>query len=230
MREKLTRDYAVRLAPFVERGLIREVPTEWQLLCGQVEMAPYVVLPDAGDDDRYGGARFGHPLARTPIVLSQIGWEHFRVGHGLHSTPRTLFLHLAYVFHEGMPTFDLQLVQTVPDGLERFRALLTDIDEGRTEEGRHHQRLSGWVIPNASEYRRWFLEPGGFIDRAAAFDYPADVAEFLRPEFTSLTSFCNYCLDAFKPAPRPWFPTGTAHNAAMLGRLFRRRFNEREIR
>jgi len=214
----VSKDLALRLGPFLERGLVKGVPTSWQLLLGQLEMAPYVVLPDAGDAARYRGARFGSPLLRTPLIVSQIGWEHFRVGHGLHSTPETLELHLAYVFHEGMPVFDLQLVQTHADGLGRLRRLFEAIDEGSTPVGAHHRRLIDLVIPDASAYRRQFLEPGGWIDRAAAFDYPPPdtAAAFLRTEFTQLTTFIDYCCDAFSPSPRGQSPLTVAREIAAL--------------
>lgn len=201
------RDLNRRLRPFHDAGLLDGLPTDWQLLCGQLEMAPYVVLPDAGDRRRYEGARCGHPLLRTPIVLSQIGWEHLRVGHGLHSTLRTLILHLAYVFHEGMPAFDLQLVQTHEGGLDALRRFLEALEQAPQDD--HHRRLIELVIPNASAYRQAFLEEGGWIARAARFDYPTaqEAAAFLRPEFTQLTTFLAYCRDTFPQDTRgehPW--------------------------
>ncbi|MFO0750725.1 MAG: hypothetical protein U1F43_34405 [Myxococcota bacterium] len=196
-------DLSKRLAVFFERGMLSVMPTTWQLLLGQIEMAPYVVMPDAGDVKRYEGALYGHPLIRTPIVISQIGLEHFRVGHGLHSSMEALERHIAYVYHEGMPVFDLQLVHTHPGGLERLRAFLQGIEDGATPEHVKHRRLASFIIPNAARYRRWFLEPGGWIDRAAAFDYPPPdtSAPFLRPEFTSLAAFVDYCARAFPAAP-----------------------------
>jgi hypothetical protein len=222
----VTRDLRVRLAPFLERGLIQGIPTNWQLLLGQLEMAPYVVMPDAGDRARYAGAPLGHPLLRTPLVVSQIGWEHFRVGHGLHSTIETLELHLAYVFHEGMPVFDLQLVQTHPDGLDRLRERLLRIDQADDPISVHDRRLSALVIPDAPGYRRKFLEPGGWIDRAAAWDYPRveDAAAFLRQEFTTLATFVDYCLTAFPASPRDESLPQVANRVVALGT---RRFRER---
>jgi len=202
------KDLQSRLQVFVEAGLLERVPTDWQLFLGQLEMAPYVVMPDAGDAARYAGAPLGHPLLRTPVVFSQIGWEHLRVGHGLHSSLKAIVLHIAYVFHEGMPSFDLQLVQTHPDGLETLRAFLNAIDEGATAEFRHHRRLIDLVLPNAAGYRRDFTAPGGYIDRALAFDYPTaeEVAPFLRPEFTDLSRFVAYCERTFPASPRQWSP------------------------
>lgn len=218
-RPRASRDLETRLRPFLERGLIGGLPTSWQLLLGQLEMAPYVVMPDAGDRRRYAGARLGHPLLRTPLILSQIGWEHLRVGHGLHSTLETLLLHLAYVSHEGMPVFDLQLVQTHPDGLLRLRELLTRIESADDPLSAHHRRLIALINPDPSGYRRNFLEPDGWIDRAARFDYPPleTTATFLRPEFTTLTSFLDYCRVTFAPSPRGQSPVRIAAQMLELG-------------
>ncbi len=213
----VSKDLALRLGCFLERGLVKGVPTTWQMLLGQLEMAPYVLLPDAGDKARYEGAPLANPLFRTPLIVSQIGWEHFRIGHGLHSSPETLELHLAYVFHEGMPTFDLQLVQTHVRGLQRLREMFEAIEHATTPAGAHHRRLIDLVIPNAAAYRQKFLEPGGWIDQAAAFDYPGAPAAFLRPEFTQLTTFVDYCLDAFPPSPAGQSPIAVAKEMARLG-------------
>lgn len=207
-----------RLAIFRDAGLVHTIPTEWQLFLGQLEMAPYVVMPDAGDDARYAGAPLGHPLLRTPVVLSQIGLEHLRVGHGLHSSLVALLLHVAYVFHEGMPSYDLQLVQTHPGGLDALRRFLSDLDCAETAENRHHRRLIDLVVPNARSYREAFVAEGGFIDRAEAFDYPtaAEVAPFLRPEFTDLCRFVNYCATTFPTEPALGRPIGTLRTLADL--------------
>ncbi|MCA9518934.1 MAG: hypothetical protein KC635_28555 [Myxococcales bacterium] len=222
-------DLAFRLAPFTERGLIPTLPTDWQLVCGQVEMAPYVVMPDKGDRGRYAGALLGHPLLRQPVVLSQVGLDHFRVGHGLQAGARAQFDHLAFVFHEGMPVYDLQVCQTHPRGLERLREHLEAIDAGATPRDRARRRLADLVIPDAAGYRRRFLEPGGYIDRAAAFDYDGPAADFLRPEFTSLVSFMRYCADAFEAAPAR---KGSAwwRRAGRLANLGSRRFREWKVR
>jgi hypothetical protein len=118
-----------------------------------------------------------------------------------------------------MPIFDLQLVQTHPGGLDRLRATLTAIDTGSNPLGAHHNRLSSLVIPDAAAYRRLFLEPGGWIDRAAAFDYPAPdtAAAFLRSEFTQLVTFIDYCRTAFPPTPRGQSPWAVARTLADLG-------------
>ena len=72
-KTKVSKDLSLRLGVFLERGLVKGVPTTWQLLLGQLEMAPYVVLPDAGDKARYNGARLASPLLRTPLIVSHSG-------------------------------------------------------------------------------------------------------------------------------------------------------------
>lgn len=222
----LTRNLNDRLKPFLERGLIDTVPTEWQLLQGSLEMAPYVVTPDAGDDARYDGAPLGHPLLRTPIVLSQIGLDHLQIGHGLFvQAAESYFKHLMFVYHEGMPTYDLQLVQTVPDGLARLRAYVEAIELGTTPAARRQRKLIDLIIPRASRYRQQFLARGGWIDRAAAFDYPStdELPPYLRPEFTTLVGFLAYCSTAY-PATRRDLPVGQVptHLARLVTRRFRR--------
>jgi hypothetical protein len=204
MVEELSRDPAVRLKVFVDAGLIARVPTVWQLIQGQLEMAPYVVLPDSGDQARYDGAKLGHPLLRTPIVFEEVGLDHLRVGHGMHAKPESLYRHLNFVFHEGMPVFDLQLVQTVPNGLAEFRRYTDEIERSATPLRRgQHQRID-WILPQASAYRRKFLEKDGWIDRAERLEYPTleEVPSFLRPEFTTLVGFANYCARTFPESIR----------------------------
>lgn len=223
---RVSRDANVRLQVFVRRGLIPTLPTTWQLWQGQLEMAPYVLAPDAGDNARYAGAALGHPLLRTPVVFSQVGVDHLRVGHGLHARPASLYRHLNFVFHEGMPAFDLQLIQTIPGGLAALRGYTSEIDRGSTSRRRRQRWWIDRVLPNASAYRDQFLRPGGWIDRAEAFDYPteSDVAGFLRPEFTDLVRFANYCASAFPRSPRDQTLTGLPQH---LYGLASRRFTQR---
>jgi len=227
MNYALTQPLEARLEPFLRRGLIDAVPTRWQLLQGELEMAPYVVMPDRGDSARYRGAPLGHPLLRQPIVTSQVGLDHFRIGHGLAVPREAQALHLCFVYHEGMPVYDLQLCQTHPAGLAHLRDVMTGIEAGATRRHRRWRRLIDLIIPDASGYRRRFLEPGGFIERAEAFDYPGPevVAPFLRSEFTSLVAFLRYCHESLEPEPR-----GPLRTAVQLGALVSRRFREWRIR
>ena len=220
------RDLHKRLGVFLERGLIERVPTRWQLLQGQLEMAPYVIVPDPTDGPRYQGTLFGHPLLRTPLVFSQVGWEHVRIGHGLDNRPHALYMHLNFVFHEGMPTYDLQLVHTVPDGLATLRRITQEIEDGASAQRRVQRTIASLIIPDASSYRRRLLQPGGWIERAERFEYPTDgeLEAYQRPEFTSVVGFMNYCASAYPASPTD-APLHTW--PARLIALARRRFADR---
>ena len=79
-----------RLVPFLDAGLLTYVPNRWQRIQGAFEMAPYVVIPDDDDSERYDGTLMGNPILRTPIVLAYIGLDHFRIGDGLGAVPRSI--------------------------------------------------------------------------------------------------------------------------------------------
>ena len=162
-------------------------------------MAPYVYLPDDTDTVRYKGTAFGHPLLRTPIVLWNIGLDHLRVGSGLGAKPESVYRHLNFVYHHGMPAFDLQLAQTIPGGLDSLRQYTEEIEVGATRMRARQRRWIDRIVPNAPKYRREFLKADGWIDQAAALEYPRDsqIPSFQRREFTSLTRFANYCANAF---------------------------------
>ena len=186
-----------RLGQFISAGLLTQVPNRWQRLQGSYEMAPFVVIPDKDDSDRYEGAVMGNPLLRTPIVLAYVGWDHFHVGSGLGASKQSLIRHLCIVHHQVMPDYDLQLLQTHSHGLKELRDYLIEMDGANPSKSTlRHRRWIEKVLPKPEEYRREFIKPGGWIDRAEAMDYTPDdqIPEYLRPEFFSLTRFLEYCL------------------------------------
>jgi hypothetical protein len=213
-----SRSIATRLRIFVDRGLIPVLPTRWQLIQGEAEMAPYVVAPDAGDQRRYAGAPLGHPVLRQTIVFTCLGPEHLRIGSGFHTSFEVLVKHLMFVHHEGMPAYDLQLVHSVPGGLDALRRYAREIEAGATPLRRLQRRLIDLIIPDPSGYRNRFLAPGGWIDRAKRFDYPRgeELPSFLRPEWTSLVAFANYCTSRFDKTAAGMGPLGVARHLARL--------------
>jgi hypothetical protein len=218
MSSTLSRDPETRLRVFLEAGLIQRVPTRWQLLQGQLEMLLYVILPDANDGARYAGAPLGNPLIRQPFLLAEIGIDHLRAGHGLDASLEGLIKHLNFVLHVDYPVYDLQLLQTVPGGLEALRRVTTEIDQPRTMERRRQQWLADSIVPDADRYRRRLVEEGGWIDRAAALDYPpdSDQSAYLRPEFSSLVGFMNYCAVRLPESPRETPPLALPGHLASL--------------
>ena len=185
-----------RMRVYLEDGIVKDLPNRWQVLQGEWEMAPYVVIPDADDSQRYESAPMGNPLLRTPLVLFYIGLDHFRIGTGLGAGTNSLIKHLNIVHHQIMPDWDLQLLQLKSGGLEKLKLYIDELDSKRPKlKHRIHRALIDAVLPDAREYRREFVKPGGWIERAANFDYTTDddIPTYLRQEFFSLTRFLEWC-------------------------------------
>ena len=187
-----------RLQPFAARGLIQRVPTNWQVAQGSLEMARTVVAVKPDDRARYRGALFGHPALRTPILIAYTLGGHMRIGAGIRAREWHLHAHLLAVVHHGQPVFDLQLVQTFPNGLARLRARVDLVDAGRTAWRRWERWWIDRVVPGGHEYRERLR---GYIRRAARFDYDSAVPPGVRPEFATLVSFMSYCAEAY---PASW--------------------------
>ena len=174
-----------RLRPFTDTGLLTSVPNSWQILQGSFEMAPYVVIPDKDDSDRYEPSPISHPLLRTPIVLAYVGLDHFHIGSGLGASPRSIIRHLCIVHHQIMPDYDLQLLQTHEAGLDRLRSYIRALDHPRPRLiTRLQRRMISTVMPNAREYRNELIRPGGWIDQAERMEFtPEEVMpKYLRKE------------------------------------------------
>lgn len=195
---------APRLRPFLDAGLLTRIPTPWQIRQGEIEMTLYVISDDATAEEAYAGAPLGHPLVRQPLVLSQVGLDHFRTGSALDVRLESLVAHMQLTHHRGMPVFDLQAAQTHPAGLERLRAAMEDMRSGASPLGRLRRRLAALIFARPDDYIRRFLGDDGWIARAARLDYPsaAEEGSALPPEHWSLTGFLDYCAVTF-PAERP---------------------------
>jgi hypothetical protein len=215
---------AQRLACFTEAGLIAAIPTRYQILQGTVEMTPYVVSTDATAERHYKGARFGHSLVRQPLIFSKVGFDHLRTGPAMAARHESICKHLHFTYHEGMPVFDLQVVQTHPNGLRRLRERTEELLANETDSARRHNRFVAMILPNAHDYYAQFLGDEGWIARAERLDYPAPDSEgsAFPPEFFSLVAFLNYCARTF-PAQRsdlPWY-LRPGHIARLAGRRYR---------
>jgi len=219
---------AERLNVFTDSGLLRSIPTSWQMVQGTLEMVPYVSSTDATAEPRYDGAPFGHPLVRQPLIISRVGIDHFRTGAALNAKLESLIKHLHLTYHEGMPVFDLQIVQTHEGGLQRLRERTEEMLAGETDRARRHNKFVALILPHADDYYRQFLGDDGWIARAERLDYPAPDVEgsAFPPEFFSMVEFLNYCAETFPARPRdiPWtrLPGHLAHLAGRRRREGRR--------
>ncbi|MFT5683749.1 MAG: hypothetical protein ACI8RZ_004681 [Myxococcota bacterium] len=181
-----------RLHPFLDAGLLTALPTPTQIRQGELEMMLYVISTDVTEEALYAGAPLGHPMLRQPIIASRIGLDHFRIGTGLGAKAISMVRHLQFTIHQDMPVWDLQLLQTHPDGL----ALLTEETEAllsaATPASASNLRLLRLICPAPEDYLRRFLGDDGWIARAQRLDY-APTPDCLPAEFASLTGFLTHC-------------------------------------
>jgi hypothetical protein len=213
-----------RVRVFREAGLLDRVPTLFQLHQGELQMAPYVTSTDATAEEGYRGARLGHPVLRQPLIVSQVGLDHFRLGSALGVKLSSLCAHLQLTFHQGMPVFDLQVIQTHDDGLDVLRSSLVELLAGRTPRARRRRRLASLILANPDAYWSSFLGDQGWIARAARFDYPdaEEQGSAFPPEYYSLVGFLRHCAESFPASAsevplRAW-PT---HVLDLVSRRFR---------
>jgi hypothetical protein len=101
--------------------------------------------------------------------------------------------------------FDLQAVQTHAGGLDRLREAIDDIRAPRGRRARLRRRIADLIFRDPVDYFDRFLGAGGWIDRAARFDYdtPAAAGSTFPPEFFSLVGLLDYSARTFDDrAPR----------------------------
>ena len=188
-----------RLAPFVERGMTRRVPTNWQNTQGSLELILYVIAPKRGDRERYAGTLLGRWWLRwLPLIFYTMG-AYFRAGSGIRAKERSQQKHLLAVHHPEMPVYDLQLVQTYPNGLANLRRRFLEVRHRQTWYRRLERWFVGLIIPNWDAYCERIL---GYIAAAERFDYEPPPPWWARSEHWSLTEFMNYCADSFPASPK----------------------------
>jgi hypothetical protein len=201
------------------------VPSRLQILQGELEMWPYVISTDVTDESRYAGAWLGHPLVRQPFIFSLIGRDHLRVGTGLRSKLGSIITHLHFTHHSGMPVWDLQVVQTHPDGLAQLRQRTVELLDGSSPFARRARRILPHILPEPDSYLEQFIGVQGWIARAERFEYStaADDGSSMPEEFNSVAGFMQYCADTF---PERVEEVGLLRWPGRVARLATRRFRE----
>lgn len=211
-----------RLRPFLEAGLLSVLPTTFQIRQGELAMLPYVLSSDATDESRYRRAPFGHPLLRQPLILLEVGVDHLDPGCSLGARPASIITHLLMTYHQGMPVFDLQLLQTHPDGLDQLERAVVEQLEGTTARARHLRRTIAAILADPSSYHRLFLGDDGYVARARRFEYatPESEGSDFPAEFFGLVPFLEHCARTY---PRRVGDVGLARLPAHLAHLATRR-------
>ena len=195
----MTIDLSIRLRPFLDAGLLQDLPTPWQIRQGELAMAPWVVSTDVTDEGAYRPTLRAHRYLRQPRLLLEIGLDHFALGTGLGSALDSVVKHLHLTWHSGFPVFDLQLIQTHPGGLDVLRGSLKAARGRSTTDGRRLDDHARSLFRDADAYYARFLERGGWIERAAAFDYPtaADEGAVVPEPFFGLVPLLAHCAAAY---------------------------------
>lgn len=183
-----------RLAPFVARGMIPRVPTNWQNTQGSLELVLYVIAPKRGDQERYAGTLLGRWWIRWLPLIAYTVLAYFRVGSGIRAKERSQRKHLLAVHHPEMPVYDLQLIQSFPNGLENLRRRFIEVRDRKTFLRRLERWFVGLIIPDWDVYCERML---GYIAAAERFDYEPPPSWWARSEHWSFVEFMNYCATAF---------------------------------
>lgn len=210
-----------RLRVFTDAGILRAVPTRWQLLQAEIEMTPYVISTDATAEEGYRRDVLAHPLVRQALIFAHVGRDHLRTGSALGARLESICAHLILTFHRGMPVFDLQVIQTHPGGLARLAAAIEETRLGSTPIGLRRRMIAHRLLRDPEMYFAQFAE---WIDRAARFDYPdaAEEGSAFPPEFFGLVPLAEYAATSFPAHGRDlaWvrYPT---HVLGLASRRFR---------
>jgi hypothetical protein len=145
------REIPERLERLRAAGYVERAPNRWQLWFGGLDMVRYVIAPAARDYYEQKGISFGfHTLLRVlddPVSMID--------PTGLLSQRETIIGHVMQVVHLN-PVYDLQLLESFPDGLAELEKQVTEMIDGRhprastiaaiVEDPAYHGRLLDYVI------------------------------------------------------------------------------------
>jgi hypothetical protein len=139
-----------RLERLRELGWIDEIPTRIQRIVGALDMLRFFIVPCAADYYRSKGINFYfHTLLRflddPASIIDPTGFN---------SSRDTIIGHVLQVVHAN-PDYDLQLLESFPDGLQEMEDQIVQILDGShpraasilatVEEPEYHRRLLGYV-------------------------------------------------------------------------------------
>jgi hypothetical protein len=217
---------ARRLELFRRVGRIPQIPTQFQVASGELEMLPYVLSPDATEERRYRYGALGNPIVRQAVILREIGTDHLDPGTGLRARLASVIRHLQFTHHQGMPVWDLQVLQTHAGGLDAFRRETVRLLSGDTPDARRRMTRLRTVLRDPIDYLERFLGDDGWIARADRMDYAAPDGEgsAFPIEFFSLVDFMEHCARKHPAHAKDLSPLRVpAHFVAQITRRARER-------
>ncbi len=172
-----------RLGFFVRHGMLARVPSRWQVSVGWLAMLPITLSESERERARSRRTWMGQIPRRA---LFQVLYEprQLWVDTGLRQRPEQIVRHLLSVYHEdAFLGYDLQLLQSHPDGLARLREEARRVASGRTRWAGYLEAVTSWP-----GYHARLAE---LAEEAEAFRYPDPLD--LDPRFASLVGFASWC-------------------------------------
>jgi 1-acyl-sn-glycerol-3-phosphate acyltransferase len=174
---------AERLGFFVKAGRLEELPTPWQVKVGWLAMLPITLSESERERARSRSTVMGQVPIRVPL---QILYNPRQIAPdtGIRQGPEQIVRHLLSVYHEdAFLGYDLQLLQSHPEGLRRLRDEAAKVVDGRTLWAPYLKQLCGWP-----GYHARLVELGEAAER---FQYPDPLD--VDPRFASLVGFAKFC-------------------------------------
>ncbi len=184
-----------RLGFFVRRGLLRAVPSPWQVRIGWLAMLPITLSESERERARSRSTWLGQIPIRVPLQVLYSPAQAL-ADTGLHQPPERIVKHLLSVYHEdAFLGYDLQLLQSHEHGLALLEARAGAVATGHDVLSRGLRALTAWPGYHA-----------GLVDlarRARSGEYP-DALD-LDPRFVTLVGFAKFCLDLPDWPPRGFY-------------------------
>lgn len=172
-----------RLGFFVRHGSLQRIPTPWQVKVGWAAMLPVTLSESDRERERSRRTFLGQVPIRAPLQVLYSPRQ-LLVDTGISGQPRHIVRHLLSVYHEdAFLGYDLQLLQSHPDGLALLREEALKVVEGRTRWAPLLRELVGWP-----GYHARLVE---LARDAEHFRYPDPLD--VDPRFATLVGFARFC-------------------------------------
>lgn len=172
-----------RIGFFVRHGYLKRVPTPWQVKVGWFAMLPVTLSESDRERERSRSTLMGQVPIRVPLQILYNPRQLF-VDTGLTNRPEHIVRHVLSVYHEdAFLGYDLQVLQSHPNGLALLREEASKVVEGRTLWAPYLRRLVGWP-----GYHARLVE---LAEDAERFTYPDPLD--VDPRFASLVGFAEFC-------------------------------------
>ncbi len=171
-----------RLDALVARGFVASCPSAWQLGVGWLAMLPAYLSETEAERAVSRRSVLGQVPVRVPLQVLYNPWQAW-LGTGLGTPTAAIVKHLCSVFHEdAFLGYDLQLLASEPDGLERLAEGAGAIAAGTGVIARGLRTLVG----DDRYHRRLVFH----ADAATRGVWPSSS---LDPRAATLAGFLEYC-------------------------------------